>query len=184
MTSRVRRNLKPRDASVDIGEKRITTQRREGRTIRRIREGVLSGKLSEPFSPAELNRFLGIRYAGTFLPRHSVGNTRTTELFERVSSRPALYRLFYPPQAEEVESMEPTLGQIQLFPYNFAPKDWAFCEGQLLPISSNSALYSLIGTQFGGDGRTTFALPDMRGNDPVPNTRYCIALTGEFPSRS
>lgn len=59
--------------------------------------------------------------------------------------------------------MEPFLGQIQMFGFNFAPRGWAFCEGQLLPISQNSALFSLLGTTYGGDGRTTFALPDLKG---------------------
>lgn len=59
--------------------------------------------------------------------------------------------------------MDPFLGEIRLFGGNFAPQDWAFCNGQLLPISQNQALFSLLGTQYGGDGRTTFALPDLRG---------------------
>lgn len=59
--------------------------------------------------------------------------------------------------------MEPFLGQIQPFGFNFPPRGWSQCNGQLLPISSNSALFSLLGTTFGGDGRTTFALPDLRG---------------------
>ena len=63
--------------------------------------------------------------------------------------------------------MEPFLGQIQAFGFNFAPRGWAFCDGQLLPISSNTALFSLLGTTFGGDGRTTFALPDLRGRSIV-----------------
>lgn len=63
--------------------------------------------------------------------------------------------------------MEPTLGEIRIFAGNFAPRMWAFCEGQLLPISQNSALFSLIGTIYGGDGRTTFALPDLRGRLPI-----------------
>ncbi len=58
---------------------------------------------------------------------------------------------------------QPFLSQIEAFPYNFAPKGWAFCAGQLLPINQNQALFSLLGTTFGGDGRTTFALPDLRG---------------------
>lgn len=58
---------------------------------------------------------------------------------------------------------EPFLGQIQAFGFNFAPRGWSLCDGQLLPISSNSALFSLLGTTYGGDGRTTFALPDLRG---------------------
>lgn len=58
---------------------------------------------------------------------------------------------------------EPFLGEIRLMGFNFAPRGWAFSDGQLLPISQNSALFSLYGTIYGGDGRTTFALPDLRG---------------------
>lgn len=80
--------------------------------------------------------------------------------------------------------MDPFVGQIQLLPFTFAPQGWAMCEGQLLPISQNTALFSLLGTNFGGDGRTTFALPDLRGKEPTPNTHYCIALQGIYPPRS
>lgn len=59
------------------------------------------------------------------------------------------------------------LGQIYMFGGNFAPRGWAFCDGQLLPINQNQALYSILGTMYGGDGRTTFALPDLRGRMPV-----------------
>ena len=59
--------------------------------------------------------------------------------------------------------MEPFLGQIMMVGFNFAPRGWALCEGQLLSISQNQALFSLLGTIYGGDGRTTFALPDLRG---------------------
>ncbi len=59
--------------------------------------------------------------------------------------------------------MEPFIGQIMAFGGNFAPRGWALCDGQLLPISSNSALFSILGTTYGGDGRTTFGLPDLRG---------------------
>ncbi|WP_146344149.1 phage tail protein [Phaeobacter marinintestinus] len=62
---------------------------------------------------------------------------------------------------------EPYLGQIYLVGYNFAQRGFAFCDGQLLPISSNSALFSLFGTMYGGDGRTTFGLPDLRGRTPI-----------------
>lgn len=63
--------------------------------------------------------------------------------------------------------MEPFIAQIMLFGGNFAPRGWAFCDGSLLPISQNTALFSLIGTIYGGDGRTTFALPDLRGRAPI-----------------
>lgn len=63
--------------------------------------------------------------------------------------------------------MEPFLGQMIMFGGNFAPRGWAYCEGQLLPISQNTALFSILGTTYGGDGRTTFALPDLRGRSPI-----------------
>ena len=63
--------------------------------------------------------------------------------------------------------MEPFIGQIMMFGGNFAPRGWAFCDGQLLPISQNDALFSLLGTTYGGDGRTTFGLPDLRGRAPI-----------------
>jgi microcystin-dependent protein len=63
--------------------------------------------------------------------------------------------------------MEPFLGQIMVVGFNFAPRGWATCAGQLLPISQNTALFSLLGTTFGGDGRTTFALPDLRSRSVV-----------------
>ena len=62
---------------------------------------------------------------------------------------------------------EPFVGEIRMFAGNFAPRGWSFCEGQLLAISQNDALFSLLGTIYGGDGRTTFGLPDMRGRLPV-----------------
>jgi microcystin-dependent protein len=63
--------------------------------------------------------------------------------------------------------MEPFLGEIRLVPFTFAPRGWAICAGQLLPINQNQALFSLLGTNYGGDGRTTFALPDLRGRVPL-----------------
>ena len=63
--------------------------------------------------------------------------------------------------------MEPFIGQIMLVGFNFAPRGWAFCNGALLPISQYSALFSLLGTTYGGDGETTFGLPDLRGRVPV-----------------
>lgn len=62
---------------------------------------------------------------------------------------------------------EPFIGQIQIFPYNFAPRGWAFCQGQQMSIAQNTALFSLLGTTFGGNGQTTFGLPDFRGRMPV-----------------
>jgi len=62
---------------------------------------------------------------------------------------------------------DPFVAEIRIFPFNFAPKGWAFCNGQILPISQNTALFSLLGTTYGGDGKSTFALPDMEGNAPM-----------------
>jgi microcystin-dependent protein len=59
------------------------------------------------------------------------------------------------------------LAEIRIFPFFFAPTGWAFCDGQLMPISQNTALFSLLGTTYGGDGKSTFALPDMQGNAPM-----------------
>jgi microcystin-dependent protein len=59
--------------------------------------------------------------------------------------------------------MDPFLGQLMLVPYNFAPRGWAFCNGQIMSIAQNTALFSLLGTTYGGNGQTTFALPDLRG---------------------
>lgn len=63
--------------------------------------------------------------------------------------------------------MEPMIGEVRIFGGNFAPRGWALCEGQLLAISSNSALFSILGTTYGGDGRTTFGLPDLRGRAAI-----------------
>jgi microcystin-dependent protein len=62
---------------------------------------------------------------------------------------------------------EPFLSEIRLFSFEFAPRSWALCNGQLLPINQNQALFSLLGTTFGGDGRVNFALPDLRGRTPI-----------------
>ena len=62
---------------------------------------------------------------------------------------------------------DPFVAEIRIFPFNIAPKGWAFCDGQLLPISQNTALFALLGTTYGGDGKSTFALPDMQGNAPM-----------------
>jgi len=61
----------------------------------------------------------------------------------------------------------PFVAEIRIFPYNFAPTGWALCNGQLLPISQNTALFSLLGTYYGGDGKSTFALPNLQGSVPV-----------------
>jgi microcystin-dependent protein len=62
---------------------------------------------------------------------------------------------------------EPFLAEIRMVGFNFAPRNWAFCDGQILPINQNQSLYSLLGTTYGGDGRTSFALPDLRSRTPI-----------------
>ena len=95
---------------------------------------------------------------------------------------------------------EAYLGEIVMFAGNFAPRGWAFCEGQILSISENTALYSLLGTTYGGNGTTTFALPDLRGRSPigagqVPGSSYytlgqtggdeaLTALTSQMPTHN
>ncbi|MCW2118610.1 phage tail protein [Flavobacterium sp. 7A] len=75
-----------------------------------------------------------------------------------------------------VAQSEPFIGQISMFAGNFAPRGWAFCDGQLLAISQNTALFSILGTTYGGDGRTTFGLPDLRGRVPMhPGTGFGLS---------
>lgn len=62
---------------------------------------------------------------------------------------------------------DPFVAEIRIFPFNFPPKGWAFCDGQILPLSQNTALFSLLGTTYGGDGKSNFALPNMQGNAPM-----------------
>jgi len=62
---------------------------------------------------------------------------------------------------------DPFVAEIRIFPFNFPPTGWAFCDGQLMPISQNTALFSLLGTVYGGDGKSTFALPDLQGAAPL-----------------
>src|ERR1700751_172653 len=73
----------------------------------------------------------------------------------------------------------PFVGEIRMFGGNFAPAGWMFCEGQLLPISENETLFNLIGTTYGGDGQSTFALPDLRGRIPIHmGGGFTLAETG------
>src|SRR5437588_7853762 len=71
------------------------------------------------------------------------------------------------PKPKEKKMADPFVAEIRIFPFNFAPKGWAFCDGQILPLSQNTALFSLLGTTYGGDGKSNFALPDLQGNAPL-----------------
>jgi microcystin-dependent protein len=84
--------------------------------------------------------------------------------------------------------VDPFVGQIKPFAFNFAPRGWALCQGQLMAISQNTALFSILGTNFGGDGRSTFGLPDLRGATPIGvgqltgGQNYVVGETGGEPS--
>jgi microcystin-dependent protein len=79
---------------------------------------------------------------------------------------------------------DPFVAEIRVFPFNFPPTGWAFCNGQLLPLSQNTALFSLLGTVYGGDGKSTFALPDLGGSTPIHpgqapgGSQYFLGQTG------
>jgi len=79
---------------------------------------------------------------------------------------------------------DPFIGEIAIFAGTFAPRGWAFCEGQVLAITSFQALYSILGTTYGGDGRKTFKLPDLKKQSKQLKAKYIIALQGVYPSRS
>jgi len=85
----------------------------------------------------------------------------------RASARIALCAAAAATAPAQAQGSNPYLGQLMFEPYTFVPKGWAFCDGQIMSISQNTALFSLLGTFYGGDGRSTFALPDMQGRVPV-----------------
>ena len=96
--------------------------------------------------------------------------------------------------------MNPFVAEIRIFPFNFAPKGWAFCDGQILPLSENTALFSLLGTTYGGDGKSNFALPNLQNSAPLQQgqgpglslydlgeqsgSEYITLLTSEMPSHT
>ena len=77
----------------------------------------------------------------------------------------------------------PFVAEIRIFPFNFAPRGWAFCNGQLLSISQNTALFSLLGTNYGGDGLSTFGLPNLQGALPLAADKLHHVLDGSAPER-
>lgn len=77
----------------------------------------------------------------------------------------------------------PIIGMITLFAFNFTPMGWAQCQGQILNIAQYQALFALIGNTYGGNGTTTFGLPNLQGAEPDPHMRYYIALEGIFPQK-
>lgn len=79
----------------------------------------------------------------------------------------------------------PFLSEVKIVPFNFPPKGWAFCNGQQLPINQNQALFSLMGTMYGGNGQTTFALPDLRGKAPIhQGSGFLIGQAGGEPAHT
>ncbi|MEZ4919631.1 MAG: tail fiber protein [Saprospiraceae bacterium] len=83
-----------------------------------------------------------------------------------------------------MKTMEGYIAEIRLFAGMFAPLNWAFCEGQMLSIDQHQSLFSLIGTTYGGDGRTNFNLPDLKGKEPQEGMHYIICMAGIYPSRN
>lgn len=82
-----------------------------------------------------------------------------------------------------VQSTDPILSQIQLFALDFAPVGWLICDGREVPIAQYMALFALLGNKYGGDGKASFALPDLRDKAPMPNMVYCLCVSGVFPQR-
>ncbi|MCR1810279.1 phage tail protein [Sulfurospirillum sp. hDNRA2] len=80
--------------------------------------------------------------------------------------------------------MDFVLGQIQLFAFHFEMEGWLLCDGRALPISQNQALFSHLGTTYGGDGHSTFCIPNLKDKAPLPELRYYIAIQGLYPMRS
>lgn len=83
-----------------------------------------------------------------------------------------------------MDGQDPFVAEIAIFPFNFAPRGWANCSGQLLPISQNTALFSLLGTFYGGDGKSTFALPDLQGSFPIGQGQCSASGTQRFIGES
>ena len=79
---------------------------------------------------------------------------------------------------------QPFLGEIKIMSFNFAPQGWAMCNGQFLPINQNQALFSLLGTMYGGNGQTTFALPDLRGQVPIHFNKNVLGSKGGQPAHT
>jgi microcystin-dependent protein len=107
---------------------------------------------------------------------------------------PSTFSTFSTPQHSQhsqhpLNIMDPIMGTIILFSGNFAPQGWLICDGRLLPIAQYQALFSILGTQYGGDGRVNFALPDLRNTAPASefkdgsNMQYIIAINGIYPAR-
>jgi microcystin-dependent protein len=80
--------------------------------------------------------------------------------------------------------MEPFIGEITLVGFNFAPTGWAFCDGQIVSIQEYTALFSLLGTTYGGDGQRTFGLPKLNGDALQSGLKYIIAMQGMYPPRN
>lgn len=101
---------------------------------------------------------------GNQLPLHQIPHLITQIIMKKAMFFTLLALSFL---STPMVGQDAMIGEVKMFAGNFAPRGWALCDGQLLPISSNSALFSILGTTYGGDGRTTFALPDLRGRAPI-----------------
>uniref|UniRef100_UPI003D32E146 phage tail protein n=1 Tax=Granulosicoccus sp. 3-233 TaxID=3417969 RepID=UPI003D32E146 len=116
--------------------------------------------LADGFSDGQVLTWTDDNWVAAFLPVETVDNMQPSLGLNYIIALTGTY-----PSRNSITN--PTLGEIMLFAGNFAPRGWALCDGQLLAISANTALFSILGTTYGGDGRTTFALPDLRGRSAV-----------------
>lgn len=144
----------------------------DGEYLRRVPRGLLiNADTLDGIQGSELTSAIGDLEA--FEDRFGSGNGAASESVESAPGSGG---------AENLTIGECTIAEVSLFAGNFAPRETAFTHGQLLPISTNTALFSILGTMYGGDGETTFGLPDLRGLEPE-GVNYVICLQGIFPSR-
>jgi microcystin-dependent protein len=148
---------------------------------------VCAGQILPIKTNLALFAVLGIRFGGDGKDTFGLPDMRGKEPIKGLSYLIAMRGIF-PTHKKAVERNvvggDPLLGQLLLVPYVPAyvpPRDWARCDGQLLKIDNYAALYALVGDKFGGDGKTTFALPDLRGHELIKGLTYVIALFGRFP---
>jgi microcystin-dependent protein len=149
-----------------------------------------AGQILPIESNPTLFTLLGTRFGGDGKTTFGLPDMRGHEPIKGLTYAIATQGI-YPSRKERLQQdnygIPPLLGQLMLvayLPQYTPPPDWATCDGRLMKIDANRALYSLLGTKFGGDGKTTFALPDLRAKEVLKGITYVIALTGRFPHAS
>ncbi|MFY9740174.1 MAG: tail fiber protein [Candidatus Cybelea sp.] len=149
-----------------------------------------AGQILPIASNAALFTLLGDRFGGDGTKTFGLPDMRGQEPIKGLSYLIATAGIYPSRKAVKVPNqyrIPPLLGQLLLVPYiprYTPPAGWATCDGQLLKIEREVALYTLLGNKFGGDGKTTFALPDLRGHEPLKGLTYVISLQGRFPTAS